>query len=91
MSHDQEAWAKMEAQATEMTYEKYRKAEAIRQKLEKVRKFNLDHPVVKVTPVVVYESEPDPEEIAKRSAQWIGGYHKDLLKGFDLKKKKKKR
>ncbi len=37
---------------------------------------------------VVYQSEADPDEVAKESARWIGDYYRNLLKGFDLKKKK---
>jgi len=84
-------WNEMEAQASKMTHERNAKRLKIATKLDKIKEFNNEHPII-VTPtetVVVYQSEPDPDEIAKESARWIGGYHARLLKGFCFVQKKK--
>lgn len=56
-----EAWNAMEAIATAMTNARLRKEKARREKLEELRKFNEEHPVVPVAQVeikvVVYEAE----------------------------------
>ncbi len=51
-----EAWNAMEALATRMTNARVRKEKARQKKLDEIRKFNKEHPVVEIK-VVVYEAE----------------------------------
>ena len=54
-----DAWEEMEAKATEMTRKRYDEKRKVEEKLGKIRRFNLDHPII-VTEIA-YQSEPEPE------------------------------
>ncbi len=83
-----DAWARMEAMATEMTQKRNEENRKIEKKLEAIRRFNREHPITTAEPVTVYQYEQSDDEIARESARWIGAYHAKLLGGFGITNKK---